>query len=193
MLLESYLTNRSNCTRVESSISRPLPVPTGVGEGSSSGPILWICHILSSPGVIKKTKKILEDYEDDSHPAHIPIIRKGTYQVHEATFADDCNNNIVAESNEAVLNIMSVLQDQYSLFFSNLGLKESRAKQQHIIWSKKKEEGDDFLLNGRKGESSIKILGIHGRKTPSSQKYQRSCLQRRTHPRLHSFMPHYPA
>ena len=68
-------------------------------------------------------------------------------------------NIIVAESNEAVLNIMSVLQDQYSLFFSNLGLKESRAKQQHIIWSKKKEEGEskglcsDEGLGGLPGKS----------------------------------------
>ena len=159
-LLESYLSNRSNCTRVESSVSIPLPVPTGVGEGSSSGPILWLCHILTSPGVIRKTESILEDYEDDNHPATIPIIRREHYQVYETTFADDCNNIVVARTNKEVLDIMAVLQDQYSDYFSNLGLKESRAKQQHIIWSKKKEKGNEFLLNGRKGESSIKLLGI---------------------------------
>ena len=160
-LLECYLTGRMNSVKIESFISRPRDVPTGCGEGSSSGPILWLCHILNSSTVVKRTEKILEDFEDDRHPFNVPIIKKENYNISEANFADDINNVVVARTNAEVLQIMQVLQDQYSRYFSCLGLKESRAKQQHIIWSRHKEEDDQFLLNNRPAESSIKLLGLN--------------------------------
>lgn len=160
-LLESYLTGRMNSCKIESYISRPRDVPTGCGEGSASGPCLWLCHILNSSMVVKRSEDILEDFEDDRHPATIPIIKKELYSITECNFADDINNFVIAETNTQVLQIMQVLQDQYSRYFSCLGLKESRAKQQHIIWSRHKEEGEEFLLNGRPGETTIRLLGLH--------------------------------
>ena len=159
-LLDSYLSNRHNSCKVETYTSRPRAVHTGCGEGSSSGPCLWLMHIMSSPEVVRKMEAILDNFEDDQHPAHIPIIRKGTYDAKEANFADDCNTVIVAKDNKTVLQIMEVLQGQYYKFFTDLGLKESRPKQQHIIWSKEKKPGEEFELNGRKAESEIKLLGI---------------------------------
>ena len=57
-LLESYLSNRHNSCRVETYTSRPREVETGCGEGSSSGPCLWLMHIMSTPEVIRKMENM---------------------------------------------------------------------------------------------------------------------------------------
>ena len=165
-LLETYLSNRHNSCKVESITSRPREVLTGVGEGSSAGPIYWLCHVLCSPEVVKRTKRILEDFEDDRHPPHIPILRssvpgvKGGFEIYEVTFADDENHVLVGDSNEQLLQVMYVLQEEYTAYYKSLGLMESRQKQQHIIWSKWREEGNSYPLNGRPSEDQIRLLGI---------------------------------
>ena len=165
-LLETYLTNRHNSCRVESITSRPREVLTGVGEGSSAGPIYWLVHVLCSPEVVKRTKRILEDFEDERHPPHIPILRSAIpgvrdgYEIYEVTFADDENHVLVGDSNEQLIQVMEVLQEEYTAYYKSLGLMESRQKQQHIIWSKWREEGNTYPLNGRDSETEIKLLGI---------------------------------
>ena len=82
------------------------------------------------------------------------------YRVSECTFADDENHVVVAKTNEQILQVMDVLQQELTAYFKCLGLKESRAKQQHIIWSKDKVDGEDYALNSRPAEKFIKLLGI---------------------------------
>ena len=46
-LLKNYLTDRKQTVRIGQAVSEPLPVHSGVSQGTILGPLMFICAILS--------------------------------------------------------------------------------------------------------------------------------------------------
>ena len=159
-MLESYLTNRTARTKIGDHLSSVRNVDQGSGQGSVAGPLLWVLHLLCSPAVVERSKKIIEDSSHPERPPGMPVFTSTQYSILEVIFADDVNHLVTADSNENVLWVMQVIQGQYFKYFSSLGLKESRGKQMHILFSKVQEEGNEYCLNGRKQEIFVKLLGV---------------------------------
>ena len=66
----------------------------------------------------------------------------------------------VGDSNEELLETMKEVETEYGKYFRPLGLKESQAKQMHIVFTKNKEEGNEYRLNGRPSEKRTRLLGV---------------------------------
>ena len=66
----------------------------------------------------------------------------------------------MAKTNTEILEIMKVVEQEYGKYFRSLGLKESKAKQMHIIFSKEKNSKEEFKLNDRASEKSTRLLGV---------------------------------
>ena len=60
----SYLTNRTQCTRLGDNISKDMEVKTGVPQGSILGPLFFLCYINDITNICKSTKILL--YADDT-------------------------------------------------------------------------------------------------------------------------------
>ena len=60
----SYLTNRTQCTRLGDNISKDMEVKTGVPQGSILGPLFCLCYINYITNICKNTKILL--YADDT-------------------------------------------------------------------------------------------------------------------------------
>ena len=68
---ESYLTNRSQCVQIESSLSDYKLVPWGVPQSSILGPLLYIIYINELPEVVKSEEHPDSNiiiYADDNSP-----------------------------------------------------------------------------------------------------------------------------
>ena len=62
--ISSYLSNRSQCTRLGDNISRDMQVKTGVPQGSILGPLFFLCYINDITNICKNSKILL--YADDT-------------------------------------------------------------------------------------------------------------------------------
>lgn len=62
--LTSYLTNRSQAVCVEDELSSPMPVFSGVPQGSILGPVLFILYINDLPSCIQFSNIMM--YADDT-------------------------------------------------------------------------------------------------------------------------------
>ena len=62
--ISSYLTNRSQCTRLGNNISGDMEVKTGVPQGSILGPLFFLCYINDITNICKSSKILL--YADDT-------------------------------------------------------------------------------------------------------------------------------
>ena len=159
-MVRSYLTNRTNRVKIENYISSPLDVMTGSGEGTTVSPLIWLIFILDSACVLDRVKNIAESRHHPLRAPEIPQYDAATFSLTDHTYADDTNTLITADNNKQVMDLMELTQQEYSKYFKAQGLKESKGKQLHIMFTKKKTEGEEFLLNGRKAEKSTKMLGI---------------------------------
>ena len=61
--IESFLTNRTQQVIIKDKSSNPLPVLSGVPQGSVLGPLLFICYINDIPNNISSTIRL---YADDA-------------------------------------------------------------------------------------------------------------------------------
>ena len=175
-IIGSYLENRQNRVKVGNFMSEPVVIKTGSGEGSQISPILWLLFILDSSVVLDRVEATMEaslqnPVEPRAEETENAATERGKKTktktktktkplLSDKSYADDINTVVVAESNEEVLDIMELVQDEYALYFKSLGLKESRGKQAHIILSKEKEEGNNYELNGRPAEKETRLLGV---------------------------------
>ena len=159
-IIKSYLTGRRNRVKVGNHMSQPVTIHTGSGEGSQISPLLWVVFILSYTVVLDRVKKIITADKDDRRPAHIPRLHPENVVLQDHSYADDVNTSVISSSNANVLSIMEICQDEYAKFFKCLGLKESRGKQQHIIFSKNKNKEHTYPLNNRAAEKEVRLLGV---------------------------------
>ena len=59
-LIYSYMTGRQNSVKVRSHVSKPVPVSTGIGEGSVLGPLIFLICILEVSCVMEIIREKLE-------------------------------------------------------------------------------------------------------------------------------------
>ena len=52
-LITNYLTSRKTMTKVDTAISEPIELDSGVGEGSVVGPTIFICGLCDVPSIVK--------------------------------------------------------------------------------------------------------------------------------------------
>ena len=64
VLIQNYLSNRGQRTRLDSSVSTLMPVGTGVPQGSTIGPLMFIIYINDLVNVLQNCKSCM--YADDT-------------------------------------------------------------------------------------------------------------------------------
>lgn len=72
-LFNNYLTNRTQQVYTNKILSPPMPIKTGVTQGSTLGPLLFVMYINSLPSIVKNSNTIL--FADDTvifHPIKEP-------------------------------------------------------------------------------------------------------------------------
>ena len=60
-LLQSYLTNRSICTKMDGKLSKPHSIQCGIPQGSVLGPLLFLIFVNNLPNVSKFDKTLFAD------------------------------------------------------------------------------------------------------------------------------------
>ena len=177
-VIRSYLHNRQNRVRVGNVMSAPEVIKTGSGEGSQISPLLWLVFILDCEVVLDRVRSTLEPPQNPAPPNLGAVSRqiltsspkdkqtadrckqKQKPELTDMNYADDINSVVVAETNERVVEIMFKIQDEFAIYFKSLGLKESRGKQAHIMFSRYKEAGNRYVMNGREAEKQTRLLGV---------------------------------
>ena len=100
--INSYLTNRTQCTRLGETISKDMNVKTGVPQGSILGPLFFLCYINDITYICKNSKILL--YADDT------VLYKGITE-HEKfldmhNFQQDVNRMVLwCQRNRLSINI----------------------------------------------------------------------------------------
>ena len=172
-MMLSYLTKRRNKVGVGNCVSTPLELKVGSGEGTQISPLAWLIFIIDNSAVIARVQReldlkrprldmslTLQDRLQTPDPSLTISQRPKFYYTADKNYADDLNTVCVGDSNEELLETMKKVEIEYGKYFKALGLKESKAKQMHIMWSKDKEEGNDYKLNERPAEKKTRILGV---------------------------------
>ena len=159
-LILSYMTQRTIRVKVDYFISEPLELQTGSGEGTQISPLIWLVFILDTNAVLNRVQNILESRVHPLRPQNVRQQNAANYRIADKNYADDINTLCVAKTNTEILEIMKVVEQEYGKYFRSLGLKESKAKQMHIIFSKEKNSKEEFKLNDRASEKSTRLLGV---------------------------------
>ena len=149
---EDYLSDRTQCTKIESIISEPLPVQFGVPQGSVLGPILFILYI-------NEIKEFASRYSNNN--IEFKII----------TYADDTQLLFSCHPDhfDELRDFASIVTTDLVFWFYSLKLKTNISKNQCILFATKTqlcripEEKKNVIINGHKTvfSQSVKTLGVH--------------------------------
>ena len=135
-IITSYLTDRYQITKINSTVSEIRKVHFGVPQGSILGPLLFILYI--------------NDITNVNNDANFFL------------FADDTAITLSAKSHaELQRKIDNVLPSISEWFFANR-LSLNTKKTMYQVYSKRKHENFDVQINGSKIErqESVKYLGV---------------------------------
>ena len=140
--LTSYLTNRSQAVCVEDELSSPMPVFSGVPQGSILGPVLFILYINDLPSCIQFSNIMM--YADDTV---IYLSSTTTLDIELKLNLDLVNLSQWLHHNKLVLNMKKTE-------FMTFGTRQRLAKQ--------KCDETDISLNGQsiKHTDTFKYLGV---------------------------------
>ena len=152
-LIESYMTGRRNCTKVGGRMSKTVEVPTGIGEGSVLGPLIFLIAILETSAIMK----IVKDKVMKEHPGQIDGMEMSTI-----CFADDTTLICSAEDDIALEMLMKICSREYSIYFRSQGMKINQQKEEHyVLYSAgKKLMERNIQIDGREPASTVKLLGL---------------------------------
>lgn len=152
-LIDSYMQGRTNSVKVDGYVSDPVEVPTGVGEGSVLGPLIFLIQIIEVTEVMNVIREILEDRD--------PILSDST-ELRTVQFADDCTNVVATDNEWQMEELLDVCSKEYHRYFSAQGMKLNRSKEEHIVHahSKAARIKGDIKVDGREEAEAVKLLGI---------------------------------
>ena len=153
-LLESYMTNRRNAVKIQTSISTFRPVDTGIGEGSVLGPLVFLVCIMETSMIVDIIKERLEVISPEL---------AADVDLETCCFADD-TTVMHSASNDTNLQIaMNVASHEFSTYLSIVGMKVNITKEEHITFAPKafkRELLNGVVVDGRKEAKQVKLLGI---------------------------------
>ena len=140
--LTSYLTNRTQAVCVEDELSSPMPVLSGVPQGSILGPVLFTLYINDLPSCIQFSNIMM--YADDTV---IYLSSTSTSDIELKLNLDLANLSQWLHYNKLVLNMKKTE-------FITFGTHQPLARQ--------KCDGTDISLNGQpiKYTDTFKYLGV---------------------------------
>ena len=151
-LVASYMSGRTNRTRVSNHVTEPRNVFTGIGEGSVLGPATFLLCVIDGDVVIERTRaRVLEMF---------PTLNQDDIRFHVVSFADDISGLVDCTDPNAMRAALSIMSEEYRRFFTAQGLKVNPDKEEHITWGKSLKDRAEVTLMGRDSASSVKLLGI---------------------------------
>ena len=151
-LINSYMVGRRNTTRVDNHVTGPRHVSTGIGEGSVLGPLVFLVTVLNVDVVLERTRaRVMTMF---------PTLERAALSMWLVSFADDISGLISTECPNVLRAAMTILSEEFRLFFSAQGLKVNGEKEEHITWGKSASERAEVTLSGRDSAEVVKLLGV---------------------------------
>ena len=146
--IKSYLTDRTQCVSINGSLSRLLPVPTGVPQGSILGPVFYTIFTNELP-------ELVHDHHDEdaqqAHSAWPPYNMKCMSCGNVCCFADDttysCSDDDPSSLSDKLSSKFKVLSD--FLISNRLKLNDDKTHLMVLTTSqKRKKRGPDLGVAG---------------------------------------------
>ena len=89
-----------------------------------------------------------------------PTLERAALSMWLVSFADDISGLISTECPNVLRAAMTILSEEFRLFFSAQGLKVNGEKEEHITWGKNAAERAEVTLSGRDSAEVVKLLGV---------------------------------
>ena len=151
-LMSSYMTGRTNRTRVQNHVTGPRHVYTGIGEGSVFGPATFLICVINVDVVLARTRARVE--------AMFPELKPEDLRIHVCSFADDISGLVDSTCPNVMRATLDIMSEEYRLFFTAQGLKVNQEKEEHITWGKSPKDRAEVTLSGRDSAGTVKLLGV---------------------------------
>ena len=145
-LIESYLSDRKTQVKLGNEISTEISLDTGVGEGSIQGPSYFISILMPVPVIAKRTNERLEKLGVSAVTATVE-------------YADDCTGIVNGETELDCQIAIVILSEEFSKFYSRVGLKQNLEKSE-LLAVRKCDKTFDFTVGEVTEAEEIKLLGL---------------------------------